>query len=230
MKARQIRLTGNEVRAILDGRKTQHRIPIKSQPVLSKHMGFCWKGGAYGIGADDAGTRRNFTRSACTLGKPDDLLWVRETWWQQGTWVIPGYPEAEAEDSYWSWHKSDEIGYRANMDQTDICLGPGCIIRKRPSIHMPRWSSRITLEITGVRVERLQSISIAGCMAEGIASYGEGWTNGLLGPFSDPRLAFADLWDSTGGDWSSNPWVWVIEFKPIMANVDEVLRERQEAA
>lgn len=216
MKARPILFSGERVRDILDGRKTQTRRIIKPQPFLSEHLGFCWKGFAYGIGSDDAGTQRNFTRADCPYGKLGDLLWVRETCME--------------------WEgKARDVVYRADIDggaweDLRADLNSGFPWKIRPSIHMPRWASRLTLEITNVRVERLQSITPAECRAEGIAPYDGGWTNGLLGPFSDPRLAFADLWDSTGGDWSSNPWVWVIEFKPIMANVDEVLRERQEAA
>ena len=117
----------------------------------------------------------------CPYGTVGDRLWVRE-----------------------SWAKSGEVGdateYRAD--------NPDPIGAKwRPSIHMPRWASRIDLEITGIRVERLQEISERDAMAEGC----EYLTNSVA------RSNFVKLWISINGQdsWSANPWVWVIEFKRI---------------
>ena len=82
------------------------------------------------------------------------------------------------------------------------------VARWKPSIHMPKWAARIWLEVTGVRVERLQAISRGDAMTEGC-------------PFPNmadgeaPREWFAEVWKSTGGDWDANPWVWVIDFKRI---------------
>ena len=82
------------------------------------------------------------------------------------------------------------------------------VARWKPSIHMPKWAARIWLEITGLRVERLQSISRGDAMAEGcpLPNMADG---------EDPRDWFAEVWKSTGGDWAANPWVWVIDFKRI---------------
>ena len=82
------------------------------------------------------------------------------------------------------------------------------VARWKPSIHMPKWAARIWLEISSVRVERLQSISRGDAMAEGCP-----FPNMADG--EDPRDWFAEVWKSTGGDWAANPWVWVIDFKRI---------------
>ncbi|EPM81266.1 hypothetical protein A249_31829, partial [Pseudomonas syringae pv. actinidiae ICMP 18804] len=93
-----------------------------------------------------------------------------------------------------------------------------------PSIHMPRWASRILLEITAVRVERLQDISEDQARAEGVQLYtdhaelGKWWhVDGIETYSADPRKSFELLWTSVGSDWNANPWVWVVEFKPVTA-------------
>ncbi|QJI38267.1 hypothetical protein [Pseudomonas sp. ADAK13] len=136
----------------------------------------------------------------CPHGKPGDRLWVREAWARVGI--------AQAPDQQW-------VVYRESDNRTDYG-GPWT-----PSIHMPRWASRILLEITDVRVERLQDISEAQALAEGI--YSDPAVNGMYTADGDnytskqdgPGRAFADLWKSTGGDWVANPWVWVVEFKRV---------------
>ena len=136
----------------------------------------------------------------CPHGKPGDRLWVREAWARVGI--------AQAPDQQW-------VVYRESDNRTDYG-GPW-----KPSIHMPRWASRILLEITDVRVERLQDISEAQALAEGI--YSDPAVNGMYTADGDnytskqdgPGRAFADLWKSTGGDWVANPWVWVVEFKRV---------------
>lgn len=88
----------------------------------------------------------------------------------------------------------------------------------RPSLHMPRWASRITLEVTGVRVERLQEISEADARAEGLSTAPGGWWSGADGQAgATPRAAFALLWNSINGadSWNENPWVWVVEFRRV---------------
>ncbi len=89
------------------------------------------------------------------------------------------------------------------------------VVPWRPSIHMPRWASRITLEITDIRVERLQEISYADAMAEGVPFTELPPGQGRPDPLH--RAKFADLWESINGpgSWEANPWVWVIEFKRV---------------
>jgi len=121
-----------------------------------------------------------FAHVACPYGKPGNRLWVRETWAQHGLRAV----------------------YRADGDERPTGAGAW-----RPSIHMPRKLSRITLEVTGVRVERLQDISTSDCWAEGIPS----------SPDVDPLHEYRDLWESINGtgSWDANPWVWVVEFKRL---------------
>ena len=233
MKDRPVIFNGEMIRAILDGRKTQTRRVINPQPTLSERTGFNWKGYAYGIGSTYRDTVRNFAScfNVCPFGQIGDLLWVRETW--QG----PLVDEEHFED------------YRANADKfqtpafceyaadggtrPEFCdLDDNVRQGWRPSIHMPRWASRILLEITAVRVERLNSISEGDAMAEGVRMIENNFGNGpAYCDYSLPNLddaaewynrandSFKSLWKSIYGaeNWSANPWVWVIEFKRVEA-------------
>ncbi len=146
----------------------------------------------------------------CPYGAPGDRLWVRETWQ-----AVNGNDRARhivthpAPDRGWIEYaatpRADEPAYKW-----------------RPSIHMPRWACRILLEVTAVRVERLQAISESDCFAEGIdtegAEYAEGQRYAAEGsPVPAARWAYARLWMSINGDdsWRQNPWVWVISFKRV---------------
>ena len=130
----------------------------------------------------------------CPYGAPGDRLWVRETF-------------AKIDGQTQPWIETD---YRATYTHGDR-LGDSLGIKKRwtPAIHMPRAASRITLEVTGVRVERLQDISEADVQAEGC-------TGSPLGHAADAML-YPKLWDSINGPgaWERNPFVWVVEFRRI---------------
>lgn len=225
MKERPILMSAPMVRAILAGRKTQIRRPLKQQPPARKGIWsyvacstepkwrdtFCYawpdaNGKTYSIRG----------RESCLHFSPPclpgDRLWVRETW----AW-------------YGCEYLRDEVVYRA--DGVDL---PAEFEHWRPSIHMPRWSSRITLEITGVRVERLNEISEADAIAEGLKTLskdgGQTYKHGI--PDVDglpcgagwkwadwevcPRAAFKKLWESTCGPNSfDDKWVWAIEFRRV---------------
>lgn len=230
-KQRPILFSAPMVRAILEGRKTVTRRVMKSQPdadatitvelynvaAINRHgyqeagpefFGAWWRGGESGC--------------KCPYGKPGDRLWVRETHADIGC----------------------RLTYRADTDD-----GAHCQVKKwTPAIHMFRKHSRILLEITDVRVERLQDISEEQAQAEGcfFTDYGRkcghtgsGWTevgdcpapeahhpqrNGWMwDQTSSPNeclgtatWAFANLWQSVGGTWDLNPWVWAVEFKRVM--------------
>ncbi len=141
----------------------------------------------------------------CPFGQVGDRLWVRET-----HSIFPTHGQHRADGERWGpWGglpttvsaDGKQIAYyREGFDRCD----PG---RWRPSIHMPRWACRLVLEITAVRVQRLHDITVQDIAAEGIACY----------PDINPAHDFEELWNSTGGDWDSNPWVWVIEFKRVEA-------------
>lgn len=195
MKERPILFNGEMVRAILDGRKTQTRREMKARipPWITSfgYDAFCDRnrGEIAGRGSHpEHGPAANFF--VCPFGKRGDRLWVRETF---------AVPEGSTE--------LGDVAYRA--DHPEPTSAPW-----RPSIHMPRWASRITLEITGVRVERLQDISNSDIIDEGIHNrspgpeYSDGYPASL-------REMFEHLWNSTGGNWGANPWVWVIEFKRV---------------
>lgn len=176
-----------EVRAILEGRKTQMRRIIKPQPegplicrILDGTWGYEWNG-------DDW---------RCPYGKPGDRRWVREA------------HAIGADSNTPPWYRLDHPEARSS--------GPRVDVKWRPSIHMPRWASRITLEITRVRVERLQSISEGDAIAEGCP---------LINP--DPFIPghggssasgwYSQLWESIhgAGSWDLNPWVWAIDFRKV---------------
>lgn len=141
----------------------------------------------------------------CPYGGPGDRLWVREShWWFKDEHdPVTGYypPKLTAED----------VEYRADGER------PGR--SWRPSIHMPRWASRITLEITGVRVERLQEISEADARAEG-APPGHPSIDRVSREFGFadfPRSWYGQMWEQINGrgSWAANPWVWVLEFRKL---------------
>lgn len=147
-----------------------------------------------------------------------DRLWVRETWAARGKHT-DSYPPAEIacnRSHFEIWYREQCFDGAQEKFNTDF-LG-----RWRPSIHMPRALSRITLEIADVRVERLQDISEADANAEGIRvadlAFGRGYSGGGETWHVSALEAFRELWDSINGDrasWSSNPFVWVISFKRV---------------
>jgi hypothetical protein len=135
----------------------------------------------------------------CPFGQPGDRLWVRETWRTDKSL------DGRAPTKFSAW----PVMYYADRSVLNHGSFHGSPIgKKRPSIHMPRWASRITLEITDVRVERLQEISESDCELEGLKR--------LQGGI---KIEYRCLWESLhkakGFRWDENPWVWVISFKRI---------------
>ncbi|HGE6721926.1 TPA: hypothetical protein ACGB01_002122 [Serratia marcescens] len=221
MKERPVIFNSEMVRAILDGRKTQTRRVINPQPTLSERTGFNWKGAAYGIGSTYRDTIRNFSNcfKTCPFGQVSDRLWVRETFAVLGNedgcpidWngnLIKG-DEKQAARIYKAscWQEPGNYGLWSIPDRDTQYEGTW-----RPSIHMPRWASRITLEITAVRVERLNDISEEDAKAEGVAPS----QHIITPPEALYRVGFLKLWQSIYGEesWRVNPWVWVIEFRRV---------------
>ncbi|WP_312381999.1 hypothetical protein [Stutzerimonas balearica] len=202
MRERPILFNGAMVRAILDGRKTVTRRICKPQPSELAHttsadgnpMGSWWE------------TGKDINR--CPYGKPGDRLWVRESWAADAQ--VDSVPPGELS-------QGEPICYLADCDVRSTGCAMVTLGKGRPSIHMPRWASRILLEITDVRVERLQAITYEQAAAEGIHRHNRMWSATDEGGFCHkyPEPAFRDLWEITGGDWSANPWVWVVEFKRV---------------
>ncbi|HCF8039448.1 TPA: hypothetical protein NIU56_002983 [Klebsiella pneumoniae] len=226
MKERGMIFNGEMVRAILDGRKTQTRRPVRF-PVLDKNLG-CELAGNELAGELSAG---NYLNSA--FGKPDDRIWVRETWGvvshelDEDGRIRPWTPDRPAtainEMPFGNGYYSGHAIYAADGDFTwgdDDGYEDGRSCWK-PSIHMPRAASRILLEITNVRVERLNSIHDVDAMREGIqnlttCSHADFGIPGVVNA-QHPVRAFQLLWESIYGadNWKANPWVWVIEFKRV---------------
>ena len=197
------------VRAILSGQKTQTRRIVKPQPTPNHPHdgGTKWipeRGLHVPVGSVGHLSVQEKMGLRCPMGQPGDRIYVRET-----------FNHFERNENF---KEGCECFYRADGDCVD--LQPW-----RPAIHMPKHAARIWLEITSVRVERLQQITDTDCWAEGaitearpdqfsvhsvIATDGKAYLS--------PRGAFSSLWESTGGDWAADPWVWVIDFKTISTN------------
>lgn len=186
---RPILFRGPMVQAILSGQKTVTRRVLKMPHGL-------WETSATGELLPIPGK--------CPYGKPGDRLWVRETW------AADAQVDAVAPRDL---SQGEPIQYPADgaVRQTGCSMiTPG---KGRPSIHMPRWASRILLEITDVRVEQLHAITNEQCSAEG-ARGGHGSIPGYIYN-ATVQEHFRYIWESTGGDYFANPWVWVINFKRI---------------
>ena len=233
MKEYGMIFNGEMVRAILDGRKTQTRRVMKVQPSdgfhpthngydldLNAHWytpGVVDKNGylqpakkdVFGVADENEGY-------TCPFGAVGDRIWVREAF--QGPLVSEefleeyrAYPEKFENPEYCEY--AADGGPRPEYCDLDDNLRHGW----RPSIHMPRWASRLTLEITSVRVERLRDLSEDDAKSEGITPP----SGGVL-PGWEYRINFRELWMSIYGsdNWEANPWVWVIEFK-VVPNVQD---------
>lgn len=201
MKERGMIFNGEMVRAILDGRKTQTRRIVKLQPDedgLAKVTNGPW--------VDTS--ERNYR---CPFGDVGDRIWVRETWAEAG---------ASAPNL-----KLYRANYPEHVPSHYENVPPANEIRWTPSIHMPRWASRILLEITDVRVERLNAISEEDAMREGIDADRLAESQDNYDCIADHNMTgrptakgyFSDLWQSIYGEesWKANPWVWVIDFKRV---------------
>ena len=212
MKERGMIFNGEMVRAILDGRKTQTRRIIKDCTVgrdqISKFIQIEKK--FIGCYPEDV---PELIRVCCPYGVPGDRIWVREAFrvHSRATDVATLVYKASERNSW------TEQTHRVPVA---VCNKPATPEKWTPSLHMPRWASRILLEITGVRVERLNSISQEDAQAEGLEL--TGWRPTYSDPDSGgevmtPYDNFAQLWESIYGEesWKANPWVWVIEFKRV---------------
>lgn len=222
------------VRALLDGRKTQTRRVVKHQFDAEDNVRECcniikpegWQGtGHSGLWAHEG----DYDESprCCPQGIPGDRLWVKETFAPS-----PEHPRCRV--AYQADLKSYGLdnGIARQTEDSMGCVYPSPIINPKkpwgdskggwkPSIFMPRWASRITLEITGVRVDRLQEISEADAKAEGIEPLDRPgfWKvyNCKQGFTTYPKVSYESLWESINGpgSWEKNPWVWVIEFRKL---------------
>ncbi|SEG15833.1 ASCH domain-containing protein [Marinobacterium lutimaris] len=240
MKARPMLFTGDMVRALLDGRKRQTRrlVPEWQLPKLThdatEYMSVAqrhpqWGFGVFGKTEQECMNNYNTEYGGlCPFGRTGDLIYVREKTIkvEEHGYLGPVYAASELGTEIL------DTGLRpAPDDMTEV---EPYDIRLRPSIHMHRSASRITLRITSVRVERLRDISAADAAAEGCDKPDlPRAVGGVAGDFvADERTSFAILWNriNGSGSWSANPWVWVIEFDVIKANVDAVIKQMEAAA
>ncbi len=206
------------VRAILEGRKTQTRRVLNPQPSNKRESELepgdvIWWGGEFqklseSQGRNEAATGRLNARTLLPRYPVGTHLWVRETWARR----TDVSPETEREKCI------HYLKYRADAD--DLEMEWHNYNHWRPSIFMPRWASRITLEVTGVKVERLQDISGEDCESEGILYDPDEPEVGPCGADRDLNLIerFSRLWESINGkgSWAKNPFVWCYSFKRIM--------------
>ena len=201
MKEHPILFSAPMVRAILDGSKTQTRRVIKPQPLWEEPPGQSNTDPQLWCGRYICGDGAEIDERTCPYGVPGDRLWIRETWA-----IHPRF---------------DTILYRADSESFGDANGYGLWKPAwTPSIHMSRKLSRVDLEITAVRVERVQEISEEDIIAEGIK---QKWTclNPGTGSYAKENNIYDDfksLWDSINGkknQWAGNPYVWVVEFKRI---------------
>lgn len=239
MTERPILFSAPMVRAILAGKKTQTRRLVKPQPPAGCE--YVMNGAGDHALCFAAGTARSASpvcvpptaRSAdhrlpCPYGIPGDRLWVREAFrsWRDTCYQRDVDDEHECDEhcdqTYVAYAATPREGYRPRPDRARVTyldestplesnrrlLGPW-----KPSIHMPRWASRLTPSVASVRVERLQEISEEDARAEGVEVLdddgGQPWKD-------DARTAFRLLWDGLNGKrapWASNPWVWAVTFE-----------------
>lgn len=192
------------VRALLEGRKTQTRRIAK--PVRHPDLGNVYSPGALVLEHEP----QHVINRACPYGQPGDRIYVRETFVQgykadPETGAVRDYDEEGNDIPMTTWYRATDGGITWGDDD-----GWETNVPWKPAIHMPKALARIWLEITGVRVKRLQDISTEDCISEGL--------NTTLREYDaevNLRDQFQELWESTGGDWDANPWVWVIDFKVL---------------
>lgn len=194
----------SQTRRIVNLRRVQHRVDWIGWTQLDDGQG--WAAQHVSAAAFDCPDElERETRLSCPYGKPGDCLWVREPWAYFGG------------DEYLYQQEPKAVVFRANEGLYHEAInGPRWADKWRPSIHMPRWASRLLLEVTEVRVQRLQDISDADIEAEGLT---EEVAANAIRPVADlRRLSWRALWDSINGKkapWGSNPWVWAISFRAL---------------
>lgn len=244
MRERPILFSGPMVRALLAGTKTQTRRVVKPAPPANTVAMGRWQDPgpepAYwaflrdGTADQDhpfGGTELHGEPWRCPYGQPGDRLWVRETFYCDNAF----YPDGVGVNCRWREEDgkrvaipideqraemlTEDMYYRADGDpEFEGAEGP---TPWRPSIHMPRWASRILLEVTDVRVEHLQDISEADAVAEGVEPVA---THNRPGAIATHCGAYELLWEQINGpgSWGANPWVWCVSFKRIDAAISKL--------
>jgi hypothetical protein len=219
MKERPIIFSGEMVKAILEGRKTQTRRPLSQQPldVLPANLPNCWV--ALVIRDPEIGNKGVMFRSR--YGIPGDRLWVKETWAPMCRVADPfcECDEEAAKTNHYIEYRADTGNALPGDWPEESRHDEGCP-KWKSGRFMPRAKSRITLEVVRVRVERVPEITRADCVAEGLPPTMRNDSE------QDIRVRFYELWNSInakrGFGWDVNPWVWVIEFKRVTTNEERI--------
>ncbi|MFI8572069.1 hypothetical protein ACIGEO_11175 [Stenotrophomonas bentonitica] len=197
MRERPILFNGAMVRAILAGQKTQTRRAVKG-------IALDWLGKAQFTPEYVASPGNDL----CPFGQAGDRLWVRESFTDLRGTGIEHRPNIDGPIQRYAYSADTRPGAPGDYARKDYG------IKWRPSIHMPREACRLVLEITAVRIERLQDISEDGALAGGVDHFAVGMAL-ATGVDCAARALFREMWERAGGDWDSNPWVWVVEFKRV---------------
>jgi hypothetical protein len=234
MSEKPILFSAPMIRALLAETKTQTRRPVK------------WRGLEPGLNLQFSGlsvercgshfvltspTRDSYAHRSvpqpCPYGNPGDTLWVRETW--TGCWgpLLKHRPFGKLVTDGAFRQRGGEISYATDQCPLQVFYAaddearPLDHLKWRPSIHMPRAASRITLEITGVRVERLNDISEVDAIDEGIGEFIGGWAcltdDAPQQAGATPQQGYRYLWEriNGAGSWDANPWVWCVSFRRV---------------
>lgn len=222
-KERPILFNGAMVRAILSGQKTVTRrlvkgnqIPSRSKSDSPEHQWIAvvqdhprWGFAAFGATEQECAAELAMY-GGCPYGRKGDRLWVRETFIDLCGTGVEHRPDPDGPLQRYAYAADCRPGSYSDEARKDFGL------KYKPSIHMPRAACRILLEITDVRVERLQDISRADIRAEGLQCPPELASDDVSPNYRDwYPAAWRELWESTGGNWDANPWVWVVEFKRV---------------
>lgn len=207
MRERPILFSGPMVRALLAGTKTQTRRIAK--PVKHPDLGNLYDAGALVLEREP----QHVIERACPYGRPFDRLWVRESFMDLRGTGIEHY-DADGRRQRYAFAANSPPGSYSDETRKDYGL------KWKPSIHMPRTACRLVLEITDVRIERLQAISEADAKAEGCApAWLDAEDNATVHAHVAPtyRQGFARLWRDINGaeSWQANPWVWVVDFRVV---------------
>lgn len=241
-KERPLIFTTQMVKAILDGRKTMtRRILDYTHPAVTGFVpngehGY-WMGTARSVQIINQYITTFPFDIKCPFGKVGDRLWVREAFVPDPSADSDHWNDEDSQHTFYSWDgcgskiselpkalkTNEHVCYKASVNHPELSLW-------HPNYRMPRWASRILLEITNIRVERLNQISKEDAIAEGCSSYGPfGEYMGAPHPtindhyqaYSNPVNAFKSIWEHENGntEWDKNPWVWVIEFKAIEGGI-----------
>lgn len=214
IKEHPILFSAPMVRAILEGRKTVTRRALNAQAM--KNIGYGVRLGECHELPTEGPLHPNsvdYYNDFCPFGQPGDRLWVRETFIDLRGTGVEHRPDPDGPLQRYAYASDCRPGSHSDEARKEFGL------KYKPSIHMPRTACRILLEITDVHVERLQDISDDQAKAEGIkpSKHVEGWFayDDTATAFVSAAVAFGELWKSVGGDWDTNPWVWVVEFKRV---------------